>query len=204
MLLALLFLVAAFLIFFDLIQPTYGDLQTKKGKQLSSENFLRDEQHVIDQAKKLIAQYQTESQAQDNLALAMPSGPSVANALAQVYGIAQNNNLTVQSIALSPPMIQLQNQSQGQASAGARGAPTSFSGSQIIKPMGTLSLQVTALGSYESFKNFASQLEANIRLFDLTGLSLQPVGAVATGKGSSAASNFFTYNITVVTYYQLP
>src|SRR3989344_5291652 len=50
MLLALGFLLAALFIFFDLIQPTYSELQEKKGVQLSSEKLLGEEQRVVDQA----------------------------------------------------------------------------------------------------------------------------------------------------------
>ena len=200
MLLALFFLVAAFLILFDLIQPTYGDLQTKKGTQLSEQTFLTNEQQVVNQAKNLISQYESESQAQNNLVLAMPSGPNVASALAQIYGIATNNGVTVSNISLGPPTVSLQSQAQA---AGTQGALTP---GQILKPMGMFSIQLTAVGSYESLKNFLAQLETNIRVFDLTGFSLQGAAAPApSGKAAAAAtSDLFSYNFSINTYYQLP
>lgn len=196
MILALALLIASLLAFFDLIQPTYADLQTKKGTELASKNFLATEQRTVDQAKDLLAQFQTESQAQDNLSLAMPSGPNVAGALAQLYGIAQNNSVAIQSVNVSPTNLQLQSQA---AKAVAQGAVN------VVKPLGTISFQVTAAGNYGSIKNFLSQIEANIRIFDVTVLSIQPSGnAPVTAKGISATPDLFTYNITVVTYYQLP
>lgn len=200
MVLALIFLVAAFLVFFDMVQPAYGDLQTLKGKQLSMENFLQNEQTEVNQAKQLISQYQGESQAQQNLALAMPSGPSVAGALAQIYGIAQNNNIALQNIGFSPPTVRL----QAQPAAQTGGASAQATLGQIVKPMGSITIQTTGAGSYENLKSFLSQLETNIRVFDVTSLSLQPVVVVATGKGAAASQDLFTYNFTVATYYQLP
>ncbi len=199
MLIALVFLVAALWVFFDLIQPTYGQLQTKKGTELSSENFLSNEQQIVGQAKTLINQYENESAVQDSLALAMPSGPNTASALAQVYGIALNNNIAVQSVSVAAPTSrQSQNQAQGTSTASTTG--------QGPKQMETFSFQVTAFGSYENFKSFLSQLETNIRIFDLTALSVQePTSSDATnGKGSSTPSDFFTYGFTVATYYELP
>lgn len=198
-LIALGFIVAALLVFFNLIQPTYGDLQQQKGTEISTQNFLTNEQQTVDQAKKLIRQYKDQGQAQSNLALAMPAGPSVAAALAQVYGIAQNNNVAVQSISVGVPTLVPQTRASG------GNASTSVQGAQLVKPMGTFSFQVAAAGGYENFKSFLSQLETNIRIFDLAAFSLQPAqGLAAGGRGAGAASDFFTGNLTVTAYYEFP
>ena len=187
MIIFLVFLVAAFLVFFDLIQPTYGDLQDKKAAQASSANLLSAQQQSITQAKKMISQYANESQAEGNLALAMPTGPDLSAALAELYGTAQNNNITIQSVGIVAPTVKLTASSTGQAT--------------LVKPMGTFPIQVAALGSYENLKNFLSQIETNIRIFDLTALSVQPAPGTA---GHASAADFFTYNFTVTTYYQTP
>jgi len=44
-------------------------------------------------------------------------------------------------------------------------------------------------------------LETNIRIFDVTAISLQPAALAAT-KTQAANSDMFNYTITVVTYYQ--
>ncbi len=187
MMLALGFIVASFIIFFDLIQPTYRDLTTLKGKQLSDENFLSSEKNIVAQVKKLVSQYESDTQMQTSLAQAMPSGPDVAGALAQVYGIAQNNSVTIQSMTFSAPVTS---------------APTSLSPrQQILKPAGTFAIQITATGSYEAFKNFLSQLETNIRIFDVSALSLQPAASGAANLASTV--DLFNYSVTVNTYYQL-
>lgn len=200
MLLALVFLAAALLVLFDLIQPTYSDLQTKKGTELSTENLLASEKQIVSQAKNLIGQYENESQAQSNLSLAMPSGPSTAVALAEIYGIAQNTGMVIENIGIGAPALQAQSSAQGGgASAGV---------AQIKKPLGTFSLQITTAGSYENLKDFLSELEANIRIFDLTGLSMQVAPLIVTsGKGSSANTantDYLAYSLTFATYYQLP
>lgn len=187
MLLALAFVVAAFVILFDLIQPTYAELRVLKGKQLSSETFLENEQAIVNQVKKLVTQYENQGETETSLSLAMPSGPNVASALAQVYGIASNNNIVVSSIGISAPNAVL----------GGRGGAAA----QVLKPMGTFMFQVTAGGSYENLKNFLAQLETNIRIFDVTSFSMQPA-VVASGKGG-AASDFFNYNFSVMAHYQL-
>ena len=193
MIVALLFIVAAFMVFFDLLQPAYGDLQTKKGQQLNGQNLLANESTTVDQAKKLLSQYESVGQTGTDLALAMPSGPSVADALAQIYGIAQNSGVSIASVSASPP-------STVQRQAQVSGTSTSISAAQIIRPLGMITFQLVASGSYENFKSFLAQMETNIRIFDVTALAVQTAPASSGGKG--AGQDFFTYNMTIVTYYQ--
>ncbi len=210
MILSLVFLVAALLVFFDLIEPAYGNVQSLKGKQLSLQNFVDQESKIIDQAKKVLADYENASQAQDNLALAMPAGPNVAMAVAQIYGIAQNNGVVVSGISVSPPVVQItQGSTQPAGSSAGTGANSGALGAQIVKPRGSVSIQISATGSYESLKAFLAQLETNIRIFDLTGISIQPVAggsapATAGGKAALANPDLFNYTVAVTTYYQLP
>jgi hypothetical protein len=198
-LLSLVFLVAALVVLFDLIQPVYGGLQTEKGTEISTQNLLTAEGQFVSQAKNLVSEYEGGSSAQADLALAMPSGPDQAGALAQVYGLAQSSNITVESVQLAPPQIQVQ--------SAPADASTSLTLSQITKPIGTYLLTIAAFGSYENLKSFLSELETNMRIFDVTALSLQAASAapVATGtKGvaSGGSADFFTYTITAETYYQ--
>ena len=130
----------------------------------------------------------------------MPSGPNVAAALAQIYGIAQNNGVSVENFTIAPPSIQLPQTGQEQAYAAGE---TSFSLGQVTKPLGTLSFQFKASGNYESFKNFLSQIETNIRIFDIKDFDLQPI-ADTNSPGTGTPADLFTYNVSVVTYYQLP
>lgn len=142
------------------------------------------------QVKKLISQSQSDQAAVSDLALAMPSGPDVAGAVAQVYGIAQNNGMTVTSIGISPP----------RATVRTAGNATST----LLKAEGTIALTIAGSGSYEALKGFLSQLETNIRVFDVTSLSITPVAAPAVAGKPAATPDLFTYGISVTTYYQLP
>ena len=201
LILSVVFLAAALLIYFDLVQSAYGNVQTLKGSQISTQTFLNQEKGLITQAKALIAQYQSESQSQNNLALAMPTGPNVAGALAQVYGIAQANGVAVTGMNVSSPNVQV-------ARAPAAGSP--LTASQIIKPKGSLTIQITANGTYEALKSFLTGLETNIRIFDLTAFSIQPAAGITVststlGRNAPPGSvDLFGYTIGVQTYYQLP
>jgi hypothetical protein len=126
--------------------------------------------------------------------MALPVGPDVSGALAQIYGIATNANVTIQGAEISTQAVQA-------VAAPATTVGAAAATGSIVKPTGTVSFQVTGSASYESFKSFLQELETNIRIFDVTAISLQPA-AIAATKTQTANMDMFNYTITVVTYYQ--
>ncbi len=199
MLFVLVFLVAAFIGFFDFIQPAYGNIGTLRGQETAQQQLLTTLTATVKQAQQLVASYGTDTSGAAGIALALPAGQDAAGALAQVGGIAAADGLTVTSIAVSTPVIRTQ-----QASAAAAAAAGSASSTmQNAKPAGSFSLRISTNGSYENFKSFMADLENNIRLFDIQSVSIQPAAAAA-GKGKAVSVDYFTYNIVVQTYYQTP
>jgi len=188
---AFIFVVAAFICFFDLVQPVYSDVQVLRGKQLGEQKYLTSQTALVKQVQTTLNTYQNEAQGAANVNLAMPSGQDIAGALAQIQGIATNNNIDITGVTVTAPEIQVKR------------TGTSSSSTSPLKPLGSFAFKLTGSGSYESVKNFLSEIETNVRIFDVETFSLQPM-AVAAASGSKTASSrdAFNYAITVDTYYQ--
>jgi Tfp pilus assembly protein PilO len=192
--LAFLFVLAAFISFFDLVQPTYNDMTALRSKQLGEENYIQSQTALVKQVQTILTTYETEAQGAGNVGLAMPSGEDVAGALAQIQGIAANNGIAIGNIAVTPPAIQIN---------AATGIAAASSSSGLLKPLGSFNFKLTASGSYESFKNFLSEIETNIRIFNVEAVSLQPIAAAPSASGKAVLSNdMFNYIVTIATYYQ--
>ena len=187
---AFIFIVAAFVCFFDLVQPTYSDVQTLRGKQLGEQNYLTSQTALVKQVQTTLNTYQNEAQGSANVSLAMPSGEDIAGALAQIQGIATNNDIDITGVTVTAPEIQVKK------------TGTSSSTSPI-KPLGSFAFKLTGSGSYESLKNFLSEIETNVRIFDVETFSLQPMTVAAVpGSKTAPTRDAFNYSITVDTYYQ--
>lgn len=191
---AALIIAAALVVYFELVVPTYVNLETVKGQVESEAVAYTNETQVVSQVKSLLATYQNNTSSSQLVAMALPVGQDMSGALAQIYGIASNTGVTILSTGVSVQAVQAV-------------APSSISGSvaagSIVKPTGTISFQVTGSGSYESIKDFLAGLTTNIRIFNVTAISLQPAGIVGT-KTQAANPDLFNYTMTVVTYYQSP
>jgi hypothetical protein len=196
-LIALLLLVAAIVVFFDVIEPEYANVQSLRGQEESEQALLVSEQQLAKQAQGIVSTYQSQSAQAQEVGLAMPIGQDNSEALAQIYGIAANSGITIQNIAVS---------AQGSTANTAATSDTAGTGAAarigtIIKPKGSLSFQIIGLGSYESLKTFLQGLENNIRVFDVTAIGINPVASI-NGASATTSQDLFTYTLTVVAYYQ--
>ena len=190
MLLALAFLVAAFVFYFDFVSSAYSDMQALKGKESGEKAVWSQESEMIQQVKELIATYQNESQTQNAVALSLPSGQDISGALTQIYGIAAVNSISLQNVNISISSVLPTN-------VGNSTIKTNASSSLLMNPLGSISFAIAANGSYENFKNFLSEIETNARIFDVKNLSVQPMPQSGTG-GQDA----FNYVLTIMAYYQ--
>jgi hypothetical protein len=189
MIFALVFVVAALVVYFDFLVPAYADLQTSKGHQISEQNLLTNEQQIVQQFQGLMAAYQSQAASDQPINIALPVGPHLADAIAQIYGIANANSVGITNMAIASELAP--------APASAAGVAGAASTGEIVKPIGGITFTLGVSGSYENFENFIAMLETNMRIFDVKQISIQPSGAV--GKGSS---DFFNYGLTVESYYQ--
>jgi len=196
---ALLLLVVTLMIFFDVIEPEYATVQALRGQEESQQALLISETQLAKQAQGIISTYQSQASQAQEVNLAMPIGQNNAEALAQVYGIAANSGLTIQNIAIS---------SQGSTANTAATVSANSSGTTagarvgtIIKPKGSIAFQVTGVGSYEALKTFLQGVENNIRVFDVTGIGINPLTSI-NAVSAGTTQDLFTYTITVVAYYQ--
>ena len=198
---AALIIAGALVVYFEFIVPAYTDLQTVKGQEESETALYTNETQIVSQVKSLLSTYQNDASSSQSVEMALPVGPDVSGALAQIYGIAANTGVTVQGTGISVQAVQaVTPQSTVTDATGSQIATAAAAGS-IMKPTGIVSFHVAGSGSYESLKNFLQGLETNIRIFDVTAVSLQPAEIAAT-KTQAANPDMFNYTVTVVTYYQ--
>ncbi len=207
-LLATLLLAGAFVVYFSFIVPAYGNLETLKGQVQSEDTLYTNENQIVAKANNLLSSFENNSSSVAEVSLALPVGPNVADALAQIYGIASSAGFTLQSAAVATQAVSpAQQQSSAAAAAGSGQVANAAATGAVVMPTGSVTFQLSGTGSYGSFKNFLQGLETNIRIFDVTGVSVQPLSAgtpaVSTGKNAPPANaDNFNFNITVATYYQ--
>jgi len=191
LILGLAFLVGALVVFFEFIQPAYEDAQGIKAQGLGLRSFLASESATIKQVKDLISAYQGQGEVQQAVSLALPLKEDVAGAVAQLYGLAQNNNLILGSISVSVGLAA----PSSRAAAGGEQAAAEFT---LQKPIGSVNFQLKLTGPYEALKAFMSKLENNLRVFDLKSLAITQSAGVS-GKG---AQDIYNYDVGVTAYYQ--
>lgn len=185
MALSLAFVVGAIVLYFNFIRPAYDDFFKIRGEQLSREEFIKNQEAVITEVKRLIDAFHEQAGLQERVSLSLPKVPDAGGALVQLHGLTQMTRLPAQSfdITVSAPRTPRPGNASGTAPI-------------AVKPLGTVRLGTQFKGTYEDFKAFLNYLETNIRLFDLQSFSLSPL----LDKDSRIIG--YQFSISVVTYFQ--
>ncbi len=191
MIIALVFIVVALVCYFDFLVPAYTALQVAEGNKISEQNLLANETQIVSQFQGLLASYQSDASGEQAVNAALPVGPHLADAIAQLYGIANANNMTIVSMSIGSQLTPPPAAANGVSGAAASG--------QIINPIGTVTFDLGILGSYENFKNFLAELATNMRLFDVKKFSFQASGAT---NSKTTSADFFDFDVSAQTYYQ--
>lgn len=178
------FIIAALFIFFELVQPAYEADQALKAEKISQENFFENQKSTQKQVDEIIKAYKGSGNPQALANLAIPPEKDEANLINQLSVLAGKNQLAIQNITVSIP---------GPKAISAKAKAAS---STLVRPVGVLNAQIRVAGTYQGLKMFLSGLESNLRIMDINGLAVSPVG--------KANQDYYTFDIAVVAYYQNP
>ena len=169
-------LIGAVVVYSNFVVPTYSDIQTLKDKQLADENLLNDQRDAINAVNKLLGQYQSLTDIQNSISTVLPIQEEVPSIVEQIQGIAGLNNMTITGLSLQYPPI--------------KAVPKD----SLIKPVGIVRITVKFTGDYRNVKGYLEGLETNIRLMDVSSLSVDVGGA--------AGKTALNYSLIIDTYYQ--
>lgn len=180
---AVALLVAALVIFFNFIIPEYREITQARAEVESREVLLENQKKVIAQVKEIIASYEEGGRLQEIVSAALPLNQGISEALLQLGGIAQVNNLTPRAFVVSSAK-------SAQVTAKNEARKTT----SLLRPVEAVTFRVEFSGTYEDFKNYLKSTETNIRIFDVKQITFQPVGKIN--------QNVYSFIVTADAYYQ--
>lgn len=183
--LSFLILLSALFIFVYLLKPVYIETQSLRAEVLKRNDFIENQKLLIDQFKNLNQDYENQKNYQETFNLILPNSPSVAEALLQISGLLNNNNLNLISFNVGKPVLLNKNQT----------TTNSF-----IKSIGSFNVNFKITGEYSNFKNFLNQLETNIRLSSIKTININQF--VNFDEKNKNPQKTLMYDIDITFYYQ--
>jgi Tfp pilus assembly protein PilO len=181
LLFSILLIFGAGIVYMVLIQPVYDEIGVKRGTLMEKEASLKSRLDLAAQMKKLLDQYGGSQQAFEQMSAALPENPDAATLLAQIQGVAVSSDVTLSGIQYSQ-----------QASSQPSGVPSKNS---KVQPLGIISFQVTATGTYDGVSKFITSIEESVRLMDIKTLNISPAN-------ESFLNGDTKIDMRIVSYYQ--
>ncbi len=167
-------------VFFGMDWPAFKKIGELNGK-ISQEKAQYEEQYeAVQIAKSIINQYKSLTGVSQTISLSIPREAEIQNVLAQINKIAIQSGLATQS-------VNFENITVAQSKK-----ETLVKNNQITR------VDVSLLGSYESFKTWLSAIESNIRLMDAQSISFSGIASSGTSKNQG----IFNFKVSLNVYYQ--
>lgn len=155
-LLSFLLFLMAFFVYKYLIVPSYYDLNNLRGQYIYYQKQESFYNVLTEKLKDIFEQYQAREELRNQLNLILPLGIKPSYIINQLTGLAEANNLKVQSIALRESAIE----------------PPIISG---LKGLGKIKINLNLSGGYYNFKNFISMIGTNVLKMEIQAIKISPL-----------------------------
>ncbi len=180
---SLALLVGAVIIYSSYIVPLFGTVEDLRGQVSGAQGQLQQLNSISQNMANLSSEYSSSSSTQNTLSAILPTRGEAPTIVNQLQGLAASNNITLSSVSLQY-------------------LPISFSpAGSIIQAVGGISLSVQGSGGYGAVNDFLDALGDNIRIFDLSSVT---VSAVPPSGAQKSAAPLLNFNASINTYYQIP
>ena len=169
-----LFLIGSGVVFFLLIRPASESNQLLRGERSSLVALVEEEKSTIDAAERLLEKYQSISNLQKNLSLALPPEERIPEVVNQLQGITKTSGVMIKSLDIQ--ILPIRSSAKGQS----------------VNPLGTIKVTMKIEGTYDGIKAYIEAVQTNIRVMDVESLRVE----------DGADKDILTYTLVVDTYYQ--
>jgi len=166
----------SFFVYFSLIVPTFQEIQELRIAVSSRQSIHAEQQDAEIAINNLQGEYTDKVDEREGFSKNLPvEDENIPSLLNQFQGIARLSGISLRSLSFQYlPLPQTED--------------------LLLRPIGTIRVNVSLTGDYASLKSFVSHLETNIRLMDLSSLRVDG--------GAGANPNNLVHNLIVDVYYQ--
>lgn len=157
---AALFFIGTLIVYASLIKPEMDTVGTQRAQVAAAENLFNTQQSATQDVKKAFKGLQDAAGVRGTIALALPLGPSMTQALHQIDAMVVASRVSIDSFVITPVTPEASKQ-------------------PLVKRLGKLNVEVSISGNYDSVKGFLKLMETNIRIvnvksFEFTSNKGQP------------------------------
>lgn len=171
---------AALGVFFGMDWPAFKKIGELNGKISQEKAQYEDQYEAVQIAKSIINQYKSLSGVNQTISLSVPREAEIQNIIAQINNISLQSALTTQSVNFDDLTVVQPKKDV------------------LVKNNKITRIDISLMGSYESFKTWLSAIEGNIRLMDVKAISFSGI----SGTENTKNQGIFNFKVSLDVYYQ--
>ncbi len=180
--------------FFVFVTPMYKEVSVLKTEVAAYNEALDNSKALENERDKLTAKYNTiDPEDLSRLQKLLPDNIDNIRLILEIEKIASPYGMVLKNVKYNSD----ENVSSTPGEAVIRGG--GIAPQETSNEYGTWNLEFSVTGSYNNFINFTNDLETNLRIVDVGGVSFTSSQAGALEKSNSA--QVYTYNFKIKTYW---
>lgn len=179
---AIFLIIGAGAVFFFYTKPAYDGLDALRAQVAQYDQALEKSKELLQVQSNLLAQYNNFTEEdKDRLQKLLPDTVDNIQLILDISSLAVRHGLTLENVDVDK--VSTTNSNSGSGTIGGD-----------ERPYDSISLKFSTRSSYANFQAFLKDLEASLRIVDLTTLSIS--------KGdTTSGSQIYQYDITLKTYW---
>jgi hypothetical protein len=180
-------------IFFVFANPIYNDISALKAQAASYNEALGNSKALENERDKLTAKYNNiDKNNLMRLQTLLPENVDNVRLILEIGQIASPYGMVLKDVKY--------NTTDTTTAANAAAAAQGGAARSASKDYGVFDLEFSTSGSYDNFINFTKDLEANLRIVDISSISFS--SDTASGpNGKANSSEIYNYNFKIRTYW---
>lgn len=174
-------LIVAGVLFFWYIDPTYAHVKELLSQEAQYDGALTKAEELQSVRDQLLQRYNTFSPDDlDRLSKLLPDHVDNIRLILDLDSMASKYGMRVHSVSVNTPNAGTANTPQGQIGAGTQGFES-------------IDLTFVVTGTYDTFRQYLSDLEHSLRLVDVVGVSFTP-----------NPTGIYDFTVHITTYWLQP
>ncbi len=182
------------------VKPLFSEVNTLRSDMNSYNQALTNSKNLQKTRDNLIGSYKSISQTdKDRLSKFLPNSVNNIQLILEIQHIASKHNLSIKNISFTPPVAEPLPKEEAKDTKTTNTSKTAKK--KEVSPFGVFDLEFKTKSDYITFTKFIKDLEQNLRLIDIVGVSFTVPTAVQGKQPVDFDPNIFDFTVKIKTYW---
>lgn len=184
---------------FIYVKPLFSEVSSLRTDMASYEKALSNSKNLQKTRDNLITSYKSISPSdKERLNKFLPNSVNNIQLILEIQQVANKHNLSIKNISFKPPVAE---PNPKEDTKDTKTTTNKNAKKKEVSPFGVFDLEFKTKSDYKTFTSFIKDLEQNLRLIDIVGISFTVPSTLQGKQPADFDPNIFDFTVKIKTYW---